>query len=242
MRAPWFGKISPGENNGTAAALKFAGNWHAEGAFRLRFAMIEKPSSVEFGSLSEREPYDSYPPGAIVPLHLLGLVAGEPTADMVMGYNLANHFLVTLFVSLTVLLLLTQSGPAPPHSLVLAAGSSAVLLTLPGPLYWHQHDWFADTAVMLPFARVLFLEVLRDESLRTRTLRIANVLQAVFLAAALLTDWLAVFVMLTLYAIRFARRRLPRLRDHALFWTPALIAALGSGFNCSPSAAAFRAS
>ncbi len=225
MRAPWFGRISPGENNGTAAALKFARQWNAEGAVHLRFAMIENPRSVEFADLADREPYVSYPPGAILPIHLLGLVAGEPTAGLVMGYNLANQLLVALLVSMTVFLLLNQTGLAPPHSLALSAGSSAVLLTLPGPLYWHQHYWFADTAVMLPFSLILFCEALRDEPLALRGRRIAAGIQAAALGVALLTDWLAWFVLPALYSIRLARGRLPRLRDHALFWTPALAAA-----------------
>ena len=224
IRAPWFGRISPGENNGTAAALKFARQWYAEGAVSLRFAMIENPRSVEFADLAEREPYVSYPPGAILPIHLVGLVAGEPTARLVMGYNLGNQFLVALLVSITVFLLLTQAGLAPPHALALSAGSSAVYLTLPGPLYWHQHYWFADTAVMLPFALILFCEAMRDEPLSPWGRRVAAGIQSAALAVALLTDWLGLFVLLALYSIRLARRRLPRSRDHALFWTPALVA------------------
>lgn len=68
LRSLWFDRISEGDDIGTAAAVKFARNWHAKGAWALRFAMLENPASIKFGKLEfaiptpdiRREPFSPF--------------------------------------------------------------------------------------------------------------------------------------------------------------------------------------
>lgn len=83
LRSPWFGRLFPGvhqHQNVSAHALKYARQWHEEGAFALRFGLFENPRSIEFPTLQSREPSYSFPPGSILPVHLAAELAGvEPT-------------------------------------------------------------------------------------------------------------------------------------------------------------------
>jgi hypothetical protein len=102
-------------------------------------------------------------------------------------------------------------------------------LLLPGPLYWHQNVYFSDQAVILPFALVVFLEVLRDQ-VHTRSGRLPlGAAQVCVLFLGMLTDWLFAFVSLVVYVKRLVHGELGKsvlafVWASARFWFPVTLA------------------
>jgi hypothetical protein len=216
IRSPWFGTMSDGHHQWlSGSTLKFAKNWVRDGAFRLGFSMVENPRSVEFPTFRSREIYLSYPPGTVVPIFLLSrLVGHEPTPGLLMAYNLANHFLITLILALTLYVTLLRINLKVFQAFGLSLVPIIFYLLLPGPLYWHQNVFFADQAIILPFVMLIFLEVLRRGQTSNCIRTSVYIFQALVLFYGTLTDWLFVFVALVTFIIRlFSEERNPGLPE-----------------------------
>ncbi|MBU2524949.1 hypothetical protein KKG71_07185, partial [Patescibacteria group bacterium] len=162
VRSPWFGKLSVGHHQWlTGSTLVFTKNWFRDGAFKSYFAMYENPKSIE--SPAKRGIYASYPPGAIIPIYAISkIINKEPTPAMVMSYNLANQFFITLLLIATVFIFLRRLGLPLFYTFLFSLIPLATELFLPAPMYWHQNVFFSDQAVILPFIFFIFLEILRD--------------------------------------------------------------------------------
>ncbi len=233
IRRPWFGDLSLGHHQWlSGSTIKFTKNWLHEGPLALRFLMLENPASVELPTLASRQPYLSYPPGAIVPFYLLCRLRGaEPEPARLMNFNLLNHFLVAFSLALLVFVLLRQLHVAHVSATLLATVPIMAVLLTPGPLYWHQNVFFSDQAVILPFALFALLEVWRDQ-LRGRSARIAlAAAQGVVTFIGVLTDWLFVVVTAVVYTKRLLNGELGKgtagfLVGSGRFLAPA-VAALG---------------
>lgn len=226
IREPWFGELSGVEpSNGhhqwlTGSTVEFTKNWYNEGPVNLEFLMLQNPSSVEFPTLSSRDPYLSYPPGVVIPIYVISeLTKQEPTPALVMGYNLLNHFLIAFFLSLIIFFFLRKHLKVNLlNSFLFSVIPIFLELLLPAPLYWHQNAFFTDQAVILPFVFYIFLEVIRDilkDSTieNRRNLRIVNILQNITLFYGFLTDWLFVFIGLTIYIKRILDKSIPLSRE-----------------------------
>jgi hypothetical protein len=196
LRAYWFGRLNMEHHHWlTGITLLITRNWYHEGPFQLHWLMLEAPKSVEFRTLSDRYPYISCPPGPAIPVYLAALASGsEPTPKLVMGYNLANHFLTVLLVAvLGWRLVLAQCG-AP--WLSAAAGTTAGLIALFNPvaMYFQDCVFFEAQSVILPFVAFVTLEVLGREQ-PGRLGRSLRILQYLVMLYGFTTDWLFVFVM-----------------------------------------------
>jgi hypothetical protein len=212
IREPWFGQLSDEVINGstsqgdewlTGSTLKFSENWYFEGPLNLKFAMLENPRSIEFQTLSSRDPYTSYPPGVIIPIYIISKIVGhKPTPSLVMEYNLLNHFLVAFFLSMIIFFFLRQLKIDFVNSFLFSVIPIFIELLLPGPLYWFQNVFFTDQAVILPFCLYIFMEVVKDSINNNKTLRFLNIFQNIILFYGFLTDWLFVFIALTVYIKR----------------------------------------
>jgi hypothetical protein len=204
IRSPWFGVLAESHHQYMSAhTMKDAKSWYREGPWTLYFGSFDNPRSIEFPILSSRGVYATYPPGYIWPIYLLGVVGRhEPTVAMLMNYNLANHFLIALFLSLTVFLFLRQLELSFSVSLVFSLIPMLLELLLPGPIYWHQATFFADQAILLPFVLFLFLEVLRYQATGWSQKTLLNLSQSAILLYGFLTDWLFVFVAAVVFCKR----------------------------------------
>lgn len=200
IRAPWFGVLSYSDQWETGSTIIFATNWYHEGPVNLKFAMLEYPPSIEYQTISSRSPYTSYPPGAVIPIYLISKLEGhEPNASTVMGYNLLNQFFVAFFLGLTVLFFFYKQMKVDILNSFLFSTIPILLISLlPGPLYWFQNVYFSDQAVILPFVLYIFLELLRD-GMVGKNLKILDIIQNLVLFFGFLTDWLFVFIALTVY-------------------------------------------
>ncbi len=207
IREPWFGELSDGHHQWlTGSTLEFTENWYNEGPLNLDFAMLKNPSSIEFPTLSSREPYLSYPPGTIIPIYLVSeIVNHKPTVGLIMDYNLFNHFLIAFFLALIIFFFLIYLKFDTLNSFLFSIIPIMLELLLPGPLYWQQNVFFSDQAVLLPFVVYVFLEVLRDkfrDSPKNKNILRLNILQNIVLFYGFLTDWLFVFIGITVYIKR----------------------------------------
>lgn len=199
-RREWFGKMNATLWL-TGGTLKFARNWYRDGAINDAFLLLERPPSIEFPTLNDRGIYVSYPSGCILPIHLMALLSGsEPTPAMVMAYNCAIHLLVSLLFAFTVFLGVRSLNLGPIQTFFLSMLSAVFYLLSPHTMSLHHNEYFADMAVMLPFAAVVFLEVLLATLPISRPYRMGLLmLQHFFLALGLFTDYLFVFVYISLY-------------------------------------------
>lgn len=204
IRSPWFGALALSHHQyQTADTLKNAKSWYREGPWNLLFANFYNPGSIEFPTLASRDYYATYPPGCIVAIYLAGLISGhEPAVSTAMAYNLANHFFIALFLSLTVFVFLRQLGLGPWVCLGFSLVPVLLELLLPGPIYWHQSTFFADEAILLPFVLFVFLEVARYSVKERRWLDALDLLQAAVMFYGFLTDWLFFFVALVVFCKR----------------------------------------
>lgn len=202
-REQWFGVYS-GEYHDwlTATTVLVASDWRDEGALKTRFAMFENPASPEFASFRDRLPYVSYPPGAVIPVYLVSYLTGDaPSVGMVMGYNLANHLLITIFLALTAFFFLRSLKMSVWLAFLFALAPILLELFLPYPFYFQQNVFFAQQAVLLPFSVAVFLEVLRGNAPERRRGTIDVILGLVFLYG-IFTEWLFVFVAAVFYVKR----------------------------------------
>ena len=231
IREPWFGTLSSRHHQWlSGSTLKFSKIWYREGPLNLRFGMIENPESIEFPTLLSREPYPSYPPGSVLPIYLISKLRGhEPTASLLMGYNLSNHFLIAFFLSLTIFFFLLQLKFSYLTCFLLSIVPILLELLLPAPLYWHQNVFFADQAVILPFVLFILLEVIRGNIKNRKMSGIINILQGLLLFYGTLTDWLFVFVALAVYIKRIFNSEIRKdmysfTKISVKYWFPSILA------------------
>lgn len=231
IRKPWFGTLSTKHHQrNSVKELLYSKNWYREGALNLKFVMVKNPKSIEFPTLLSRGPYISYPPGAVLPIYIISkLRRHEPTISLLMKYNLLNHFFIAFFISLIIFFFLLQLKFSYLNSFILSLVPISLELLLPAPLYWHQNVFFTDQAVILPFVLFVFFEVIR-ESIKNRKISIStNFLQSSVFFYGILTDWLFVFIALTVYIKRIFNGEIrkdfnPFIKMSLKYWFPALLA------------------
>lgn len=208
-RAPWFGQMHTGTWL-TGSSLKFARNWFREGAFNDGFLLLRKPRSIESQDIQARSLYTSYPPGVILPIHAIAkLTDTEPSPKMVMAYNLFIHFMISLSFAFISFLTASRLGLGKATTYFYSILPSVFYLLAPISEAYHQNRYFADMAVLFPFAAVLFLETLfAVTKLSSRTRRIFAIVQHCFFALGLLTDYLFVFIYAAVFIKRAALREM----------------------------------
>lgn len=205
-RAPEWGRLHPSLAGWhTAGSVIFAEHWRAEGPFRIAFAMLWAPASVEQPTLDTRRPYTSFGSGSIVPLYLVSLAAGRaPTPAMAWGLSLAVQLLVAWTLAGVAWILARRAGAGPWHASAPAAAAGTAYVWLPSPHFEHLAAYFADQAVMLPFALFLLVEALRQGTARPRGRALCDGAQGVLIFWGLSTEWVFAFVAFTALLVRAA--------------------------------------
>lgn len=231
IRKPWFGTLSAGHHQYNAGTtLRFSKNWYRESPLALKFGMIQNPKSIEFPTLLSRRPYTSYPPGAILPIYIISkLRRHEPTPSLLMKYNLLNHLFIAFFLSLIIFFFLVHLKFGYLNSLILSTVPISLELLLPAPLYWHQNVFFADQAVILPFVLFIFFEAIRGNIQNEKISKTTNFLQSLVLFYGFLTDWLFVFIAITVYIKRILNGEIKKdiysfTKTSVKYWFPGILA------------------
>ncbi len=145
----------------TASTIKFVRNWLKENPFNIYFLHLHNPASIEFTTLSERDPYLSYPVGTTVPIYLISLLNSKVVSlRLVNAVNLINQYIIALTLSLTIFLLLLKTRIQKVYSFLMAVSSGFYYIFLPGNLNFHLNYYWADMAVMLPFVLYVCIEMI----------------------------------------------------------------------------------
>ena len=186
----------------TGRMLSFVNNWLEEGAFHLRFNLYTYPASVEMPTLEKRNPYTSFPSGAILPIYLLfktldvtGIVPNIHEKKgvqllLMTAYNYLFHFLLTLILCYLVFFMCLKLGFDRLNSTIFALVPTIVQFHNANSLYHHHAIYVNDTAVILPLVLYVFLEFLRIAYASPRILRWVKVLQPLVMFYGLFTAWL----------------------------------------------------
>lgn len=230
QRTRWFGEAQISMAGWfTAGSCVCARNWYLEGPWNLRFGMYWAPDSVET-NLESREPYVSFPPGAILPIYLLAKICGhEPTIPMVMRYNLFLQFCVALVLGVLAFLItrrmLFSRGAACGFAMI----PPTLYIWFPVTFYEHEMGYFSDQAVILPFALYALLEVVRTANVSPKRARTLAWAQGLIAFCGVLTDWLFIPVVFCAWLLRLFRGEFGRkfwaiLGRSALFAAPVLLA------------------
>ena len=230
----------------TASTLVFVNNWLQEGAWNLRFALFDTPRSVEFRDYDQRFLYPAYPSGAMLPIYVLfraidgsGLVtdfANDRSKQLlaIIAYNYLTHLLLVVLLCFMVFLMLRHLAFDRFNAAVLACIPALIQFHNAHSIYWHHMLYTFDSAVLLPYLLFVFLELLRLTK-TSRAVRVTvQVLQPLLLFYGVFTDWLFVFVALTVFVLRVLHGNIAWPRTLAmtlpfavrslLFFAPALLA------------------
>lgn len=228
-----------------ASALMHANNWLKEGIFNLRFGLYDYPASVEMPTLDKRTFSASYPPGSRLPIYLLLKVLdltvipdiyekrGMQLLVLTM-YNYFMHFLLVLTLCWMAFFICLRLGFDHLNSTLLAIVPAIIQFHNASSLYYNHIFYDTGSAVFLPFALYVFLELARIVHCSSRIVFAARILQPLLIFYGVLSDQLFVFVALTIYAMRLARKEIDRpvslqqgllwAKQSFLFFAPAIAA------------------
>ena len=230
----------------TASTLVFVNNWLQEGAWNLRFALFDAPRSVEFRDFDQRFFYPAYPPGAILPVYLLfsaidgsGLAdnfAGERSKQLLIliALNHLLHLLLVIMLCFSAFLILRHIEFDHFNAAVLACIPALIQFHNAHSIYWHQILYTFDAVVLLPYVAFVFLELLRMTKTSRAVCVTVQILQPLLLFYGVFTDWLFLFVAVTVFGLRLVHKDIvwPRsltttlrfVARSVVFFAPALVA------------------
>jgi len=193
----------------TAFTSQVLHNWWVENPVKIWFATPFYSSSVETPLLSERVLYQSWPPGAYIPIYLVGLLLGvEPTVPMINWFNAVSHGLIGIAVAFTAFNIAKIGRFTESTSAFIAVAAALSVLVEPSLGYIFSQIYCVTTAVLLYVAFFIMLEAQSFTVTEPRTRSRILALQLLIIYPAFLVDWLAYtlfafWLVLRLLAIRF---------------------------------------
>jgi hypothetical protein len=193
LRLAYMNQIPVYDADGvTAEGHMWARMWWDEGPLNLWFATPRAPRSIETPTLADRKLYESWPPGAFIPIYLVAKLLGlEPSVPMVNWINATLHGLIALTAALIAFHLALLNRLSDLVGGVLALCVSFPILLSSGLIYIFSQIYDVVTAVLIWTAIFILLEVLfyRSRSLRHRQLIASIQLATIF--CAFFVDWLS---------------------------------------------------
>lgn len=229
-RAYWRGQMADVHHQLiTAEIVKFSSNWYAENPFDLKFGLLGLPKSIETPTIQERQPYISYPPGAVLPIYVVAKIFNhEPTVYLVHDYNLLNHFLIGIVLAFMAFGIARGFKLSKVNATILAIIPLLLSYLLPGPMYFFQNVYFTDTAVILPALLLLMTEGWRYFKQVSSSNRWILTAQALLLFYGTLTDWYFVFLALGIFLLRIINGEYKTvwkfLQKSLAYWAPVVVA------------------
>ena len=176
----------------TSAANMWARNWWADGAIKMWFSTPYSPLSVETPTLASATLYQSWPPGAFVPIFLLAEAFNiQPSVPLINWFNVVTHGLIALAVAFTAYNI-ARLNRLP----VVACGLLAVAVAFPilyprGLVYFFSQVYCYTIAILLYAAVFILLESLSYTVESARDRKMLFSLQLLVIYAAFFVDWLS---------------------------------------------------
>jgi hypothetical protein len=176
----------------TSFARMSVHNWWANGAFSTWFATPYSPLSVETPTLADVTLYQSWPPGATVPIFLLAeLLNIEPSVPLINWFNTVNHGLIALAVAFTAFNLARINKLHVVASGLIATGVAFPILYPCGLIYFFSQIYCFTIAILLYAAAFILLESLSYVVKSPRYRKALFALQLLVIYLAFFVDWLS---------------------------------------------------
>lgn len=192
LRLPYMDQVPVYDADATTSeAHMWARIWSDEGAFKTWFATPLSPRSIETPTIASRGLYESWPPGAFVPVYLAAKLLGiQPTIPLVNWINAVLHGLIALTVAFAGLALGRLNRLGEIASGLIAVAACIPILLSRGPLFVFSQIYDVTTAVLIFTAIFLWLEVLYYSARSLRDRRAICVFQLIVIFLAFSVDWL----------------------------------------------------
>lgn len=186
----------------SGSTIKFVNNWLSEGAWKLKFAMLENFDSIEFDTLSSREPYVSYPSGETLAVWLSAKLFGLSKIDI----SFLKHFQMTYFLLETIMfasfiyIFLTRITPdfSCIKKSVISYITAVFWMILPVNVWYLCNIFFADQCIIFFVMSFLLVEyIISWEQIGKRGRYILLALRTGIIVFGILIDyyfWILVFV------------------------------------------------
>ena len=193
QRLPYMDQVPVFDADATTSeAHMWARIWWDEGPRRTWLSTPLAPRSIETPTIESRGLYESWPPGAFVPIYLAAKFLGmEPSVPLVNWINVILHGLIALtaaFIAFT-LALLNRLGSI--SSGLIALGVAFPILLSRGLIYCFSQVYDVVTAVLIYTAIFLLLEVLFYGAKSQRDKWLITALQLATIFCAFFVDWLS---------------------------------------------------
>ena len=233
-------------SRGTSHALITVNNWLKENPVNLGFGRYYYPPSVEIPTLDGRYFYGSYPPGSTIQLYILfklldftGFIPDFYEKRgvqllLVILYKYILHFLTAMLLCIMVFFVCRKLDFDYLNSTLVATIPAIVQFHNAGTLYWNHFLYNEFVVVLLPFVLYIFLEVLRVVCISPKGPAFVRILQPLVMFWGMFTDWLFVFVILTVYIMRIIKKEIDLpvslrqcihwAKQSSLFFLPSLLA------------------
>ena len=193
LRRAYMNQIPVYDADGISGeAHMWARMWWDEGPLQMWFSTPLAPRSIETPTLAARTLYESWPPGAFVPIYLIAKILGiEPSIPLVNCVNTSLHGLIALAVAFIAfnLALLNRMGNL--SSGAIALGVSFPILLSPALIFVFSQIYDVVTSVLIYVAVFILIEVLFYRARSAREKRIVTTAQLITIYLAFLVDWLA---------------------------------------------------
>lgn len=204
LRLPYLDQIPVFDADVTTAdALMWTRNWWIEGAWNIWFATPYSPLSIETPTLQSRLLYQSWPPGAFLPIYALAKLFGsEPSVPLINWFNVVTHGLIALAIAFTGFHIARLNRIGLVASTIIAAGLSFPVLYPRGLVYIFSQLYCVTTHILVYAAAFILLEAVSYRTKTTEERRLVLLAQLAVIYFAFFVDWLAY----TLFAVWFCLR------------------------------------
>jgi hypothetical protein len=176
----------------TSAARLYAHGWWANGALKMWFATPYSPLSVETPTLADAMLYQSWPPGAYVPVFLLAeLLDIEPSVPLINWINVVSHGMIALAVAFTGFNIARVNKLHVVACGLIAVGVAFPILYPRGLVYFFSQLYCVTIAILLYAAAFIWLESLSYAVKSARDRKILFAIQLLVIYLAFFVDWLS---------------------------------------------------
>jgi hypothetical protein len=176
----------------TSFARMCVHDWWAHGPINMWFATPYSPLSVETPTLADVTLYQSWPPGAYVPVFLLAKILDvEPSVPLINWFNVANHGIIALAVAFTAFNIARLNKLHVAACGLMAAGVAFPVLYPSGLIFFFSQVYCPTIAVLSYAAAFILLESLSYIVESPRHRRTLFALQLLVIYLAFLVDWLS---------------------------------------------------
>ena len=193
LRLPYLNQIPVFDADvETAVASMWVHNWWVNGALDMWFALPYSPLSVETPTLADVTLYQSWPPGAYIPIYLLALLLGiEPNVPLVNWFNAFNHGIIAMAMAFTAFNIARASKLHVVACGLIAVGVAFPVLYPRGPVFFFSQIYDFTTAVLSYLAAFFLLESLSYVVKSPRDRKLLFAVQLLVIYLAFFVDWLA---------------------------------------------------